>query len=62
MIRICPDCKAKNRIPARYLASVGKCGNCKQPLPPQSTPIDVGEADFDEIVLNATVPVLVDFW
>lgn len=62
MIRTCPNCKAKNRIPARYLASVGKCGNCKQSLPPQSTPIDVGEADFDEIVLNAGVPVLVDFW
>jgi thioredoxin 2 len=29
---------------------------------PQSTPIDVNAAEFDDIVQNASVPVLVDFW
>jgi len=62
VISSCPHCGAKNRIPTRFLASAGKCGSCKQSLPPQSTPIEVDEAGFDEIVLNATVPVLVDFW
>lgn len=62
MIRTCPHCHTKNRIPARYLAATGKCGQCKQPLPPQSAPIEVDAAAFDDIVNNARVPVLVDFW
>ena len=62
MIRACPHCHTKNRIPARYLAATGKCGQCKQPLPPQSSPIEVDAAAFDDIINNAPVPVLVDFW
>lgn len=63
MRRVCPECKAVNRIPVRYLADVGKCGRCRVELPPHGTPIDVGsEAQFDEIVGAARVPVLVDFW
>lgn len=62
MIRTCPHCQAKNRIPARYLAATGKCGSCKQTLPPQSAPLEVDAASFDDIIQNATVPVLVDFW
>jgi thioredoxin 2 len=62
VIRTCPQCQTKNRIPARYLASTGKCGSCKTPLPPQSTPIDADAALFNDIINNATVPVLVDFW
>ena len=62
MIRTCSQCKTKNRIPSAYLAATGKCGNCKQPLPAQSTPIEVDAATFDDIVAKAKVPVLVDFW
>jgi thioredoxin 2 len=32
------------------------------PLPPIAEPIAVDDALFDEVVQNATVPVLVDFW
>lgn len=62
MIRICAHCKTKNRIPSKYLAAKGKCGSCKQPLPPQDRPIDVDATAFDDIITNAKVPVLVDFW
>jgi len=31
-------------------------------LPPVSEPIDADEATFDEVVREASVPVLVDFW
>lgn len=62
MIRTCSHCHTKNRIPARYLAATGKCGQCKQPLPPQSSPIEVDAAAFDDIINHAPVPVLVDFW
>ena len=62
LIRSCPDCGTKNRIPSAHLADTGRCGNCKQPLPPISEPIAADIALFDDIINNAHVPVLVDFW
>jgi thioredoxin 2 len=62
MLRVCPACGAKNRIPARHLADSGRCGSCKAPLPVAAEPIDVDAASFDEIIREATVPVLIDFW
>jgi thioredoxin 2 len=60
--RVCSHCGRTNRIPAKYLASTGRCGVCKSPLPPLAEPLAVDEALFDEIVQNAPVSVLVDFW
>src|SRR3954452_18546048 len=62
MIRICTNCGAKNRIPAKHLTDTGRCGVCKNALPPVSEPIDADPATFDDVVRNATAPVLVDFW
>jgi thioredoxin 2 len=62
VIRTCPSCHQKNRIPANHLADTGRCGSCKSPLPPIDEPLAVDAALFEEIVQNATVPVLVDFW
>jgi thioredoxin 2 len=63
MRRVCSECHTVNRIPPRHLAEAGKCGKCHAPLPPQGAPIDVASAEqFDDIIANARVPVLVDFW
>jgi thioredoxin 2 len=62
VIRTCLNCHQKNRIPAKHLADTGKCGACKSPLPPVAEPLPADAALFDEIVQNATVPILVDFW
>lgn len=62
VIRACGHCGQKNRVPGRFLASTGRCGACKSPLPPIGEPLAVDDAMFDEIVQNAPVPVLVDFW
>jgi thioredoxin 2 len=62
VIRACNHCGQKNRIPAKHLASTGHCGKCKSPLPPIAEPLAVDDTLFDEIVQNARVPVLVDFW
>ncbi|HVN05378.1 MAG TPA: thioredoxin domain-containing protein [Bryobacteraceae bacterium] len=62
MIRQCPACGAKNRIPAKHLSDTGRCGSCKSALPPVSEPIEVDAAAFTEITREAKVPVLVDFW
>ena len=62
VIRSCPNCGTKNRIPVDHLGDTGRCGNCKQPLAPVSEPIAADTAVFDDIIANARVPVLVDFW
>jgi thioredoxin 2 len=62
VIRTCKNCGQRNRVTAPHLADTGKCGACKNPLPPLSEPLQVDTQLFDEIVQNARVPVLVDFW
>src|SRR5262249_47821669 len=62
MIRTCKSCGRKNRVPARHLADGGRCGECKASLPPMAEPLEVDVEQFNDIVQNARVPVLVDFW
>jgi thioredoxin 2 len=62
VIRVCPSCGQKNRIPPSRLHQVGYCGVCKAELPPTNAPIDVDQQTFDQIVKEVPVPVLVDFW
>lgn len=62
VIRTCKHCQQKNRVNASHLADTGRCGACKNPLPPLNEPLPVDLALFDDIVRNARVPVLVDFW
>ena len=62
MIRSCEKCGTNNRIPARFLSSRGKCGQCHAELAPLSVPLDVNTTQFDEIIAEARVPVLIDFW
>jgi thioredoxin 2 len=61
-LRVCQSCGRKNRIPAAHLADTGRCGECKSPLPPVNEPLEIDTASFDEIISEARVPVLVDFW
>ena len=62
MIRECPHCGQQNRIPARHLADRGRCGRCKADLLPLDAPVEADETLFDEVLHEARVPVLVDFW
>lgn len=62
VIRACSHCGKQNRVPAKFLASTGRCGFCKSPLPPIAEPLAVDDQLFNEIVQNSPVPVLVDFW
>jgi thioredoxin 2 len=62
IVRNCPSCEKPNRIPGRHLADTGRCGACKAPLSPVAAPVEVSAAEFDEIVRDSSVPVLVDFW
>jgi thioredoxin 2 len=62
IIRSCPSCGKSNRIPAKHLADTGKCGACKALLPAMAEPVEVGAEEFDEVIRESKVPVLVDFW
>jgi len=62
VIRTCRQCGRKNRVPAGHLSDTGRCGVCKSSLPPLDEPLEVDPELFTEVVQNAHVPVLVDFW
>ncbi|MCC6131607.1 MAG: thiol reductase thioredoxin [Acidobacteria bacterium] len=62
MISLCPSCNKKNRIPAANLLDRVICGSCKAEIPPPSEPIEADPALFEEVIKEAKVPVLVDFW
>ncbi len=62
MLRSCPACGRTNRVQARNVSNVVRCGACKTTLPPIAEPLDVDEAAFTDIIGSARVPVFVDFW
>jgi thioredoxin 2 len=62
LVRACKNCGTKNRIPTAHLADTGRCGACKTALPAIDEPIQADPALFDDIIQNARVPILVDFW
>jgi|SRR5579862_51354 len=62
VIRACKVCGQKNRVSEAHLADTGRCGACKAPLPPVNEPLEVDAEQFNDIIQNARVPVLADFW
>jgi thioredoxin 2 len=54
----CPNCGKRNRVPAAA-TGVPRCANCHTPLPWLTS---AGDDDFDKVVAESTVPVLVDLW
>ena len=62
MIRTCPSCGQKNRVPAKNAVSLARCGKCRAEIPPPFEPLEADPELFDEVVGSAPVPVLVDFW
>jgi len=57
----CPHCLAKNRVPVARLAEDPTCGRCHQALL-DGKPIELTDANFDQVTRNTQLPVLVDFW
>lgn len=59
----CPACEQRNRLPFATLGKEVRCGKCKAPLPPASATVQVGsDAQFDTLVKESRLPVLIDFW
>jgi thioredoxin 2 len=57
----CPFCARLNRVDLARLASQPRCGECARPLQ-LDRPIKSTEADFDQTITSAEVPILVDFY
>ncbi len=63
MIVRCSGCGANNRIPAARLDEAARCPKCKTALAPMAAPLELtSEAEFDDLVANSPLPVVVDFW
>src|SRR5436189_6261407 len=59
----CGSCGSTNRLAYEGLERSTRCAKCKADLPHPSSPIDIQNAqDFDALVANSSIPVIVDFW
>ncbi|NIP58409.1 MAG: hypothetical protein GWM92_09145, partial [Gemmatimonadetes bacterium] len=57
----CPFCLTLNRVELTRAEQRPRCGDCEKPIL-LDRPVKVGQEDFDRTVLEAEVPVLVDFY
>jgi thioredoxin 2 len=62
MILTCEGCGQKNRVAAANLHGNARCGKCKRALTPVGRPLDADAELFNDVLREAKVPVLVDFW
>jgi len=58
---ICPHCLSANNVPQKESYKKANCGKCKESLL-DTKPIELTAANFDEVVVNSDIPVIVDFW
>jgi thioredoxin 2 len=58
---VCPHCLAVNNVPKKDSYKKANCGKCKQSLL-DTKPMELNERNFDEVVANSDIPVIVDFW
>ena len=56
----CAQCGQKNRFAYERLGETVRCGKCKATLAAPDSPIEVGSsADFDRLIAQSAVPVVV---
>lgn len=58
---VCPHCKSVNNVPFKESYTKANCGKCKNSLL-DTKPIELTTLNFDEVVVNGDLPVVVDFW
>jgi len=58
---VCPHCKKINSIPKKDSYLKANCGSCKNSLL-DTTPIELDDSNFDHVIVNSEIPVIVDFW
>lgn len=58
---VCPSCQKVNKIPNKDSYKTANCGECKNSLL-NTKPIDLNASNFDHVIVNSDIPVIVDFW
>ena len=58
---ICPNCLSVNNVPIKESYKKANCGKCKDSLL-NTKPVELTNTNFDEVVVNSDIPVIVDFW
>ncbi len=58
---VCPHCLSVNNIPKKESYKKANCGRCKNSLL-ENKVITLTQTNFDEIVVNSDLPVIIDFW
>ena len=58
---ICPHCLSVNNVPQKDSYKKANCGKCKNSLL-DNKPVELNSSNFDEIIVNSDIPVIVDFW
>ncbi|WP_368030067.1 thioredoxin TrxC [Arcobacter sp. s6] len=58
---VCPHCFKINAIPKKDSYAKANCGSCKNSLL-DTDPIELDESNFDHVIVNSDIPVIVDFW
>jgi len=58
---VCPHCLSVNNVPQKENYKKANCGKCKNSLL-DTKPIELTDSNFDEVVVNSDIPVIVDFW
>jgi thioredoxin 2 len=59
----CPACGQKNRLAYGRLGDTVRCGSCKQTLSAPAEPIEMSSSqDFDRLIAQSSLPIVVDYW
>ena len=58
---VCPHCLKVNAIPKKDSYAKANCGSCKKSLL-DTSPLELNESNFDHVIVNSDIPVIVDFW
>ena len=58
---VCPHCLSVNNVPQKDSYKKANCGKCKKSLL-DTKPIELNESNFDEVLVNSDIPVIIDFW
>lgn len=56
----CPHCGKENRFSIDKVAAGPVCGACRQAL--LTAPLVLNQANIDELLSQAALPVIIDFW
>ena len=63
ILTTCAQCGQTNRLAFDKLGHAARCGQCKEAVDATSQPLEVaGSADFDRLVEQSGVPLVVDYW